>query len=66
MKDVTFVAANTDAQALKHNLAPQKLQLGPNFTRGLVQAEDQRLELKQLTRSRAELEAVMQGADMVF
>ena len=29
MKDVTFIAANTDAQALAHNLAPNKIQLGP-------------------------------------
>ena len=32
---VDFIAANTDAQALRANLAPIKLQLGEKLTRGL-------------------------------
>jgi cell division protein FtsZ len=32
---VDFIAANTDSQALEHNLAPIKLQLGDQLTRGL-------------------------------
>src|SRR5262245_9724598 len=32
---VEFVAANTDAQALEHNLALHKIQLGAEVTRGL-------------------------------
>jgi cell division protein FtsZ len=32
---VEFIAANTDSQALEHNLAPIKLQLGDQLTRGL-------------------------------
>ncbi len=32
---VEFIAANTDAQALKNSLAPTKIQLGPRLTRGL-------------------------------
>ena len=32
---VEFCAANTDAQALQHNLAPTKIQLGAEVTRGL-------------------------------
>ncbi|NMC15400.1 MAG: cell division protein FtsZ, partial [Chloroflexi bacterium] len=35
MQGVTFVACNTDAQALAHNLSPNKIQLGPKSTRGL-------------------------------
>ncbi|MCP4905906.1 MAG: cell division protein FtsZ, partial [bacterium] len=35
LKGVDFIAANTDAQALQHNLAPSKLQLGSEITRGL-------------------------------
>ena len=35
VQGVEFVAANTDAQALKHNKAPYKMQLGTNLTRGL-------------------------------
>src|ERR1044071_3612827 len=32
---VDFIAANTDAQALKANLAPIKIQLGEKITKGL-------------------------------
>ena len=32
---VEFLAANTDAQALTNNLAPQKVQLGGALTKGL-------------------------------
>jgi cell division GTPase FtsZ len=32
---VQFIAANTDSQALQHNSAPMKLQLGGKETRGL-------------------------------
>ena len=35
MVGVDFIAANTDAQALERSLAPVKIQLGPNVTRGL-------------------------------
>ena len=35
MSGVDFIAANTDAQALQHNLAPTKVQLGAEVTRGL-------------------------------
>src|SRR5438046_8095562 len=32
---VDFIAANTDAQALKANLSPIKMQLGEKMTRGI-------------------------------
>ena len=35
MAGVEFIAANTDAQALDSNLAPLKIQLGPQLTKGL-------------------------------
>ena len=35
MVGVDFIAANTDAQALERSLAPVKIQLGPDVTRGL-------------------------------
>ena len=35
LQGVEFIAANTDAQALQHNLAPIKVQLGSEVTRGL-------------------------------
>ena len=35
LKEVTFLAINTDAQALDVSLADQKLQIGPKLTKGL-------------------------------
>ena len=35
MEDVSFVVANTDAQALEKSLASEKLQLGIDLTHGL-------------------------------
>ena len=32
LEGVEFIAANTDAQALPNNLAPHKIQLGPQLT----------------------------------
>lgn len=35
LKGVSFIAANTDMQALKHSVAEHKLQLGERLTKGL-------------------------------
>ena len=35
IKGVDFIVANTDRQALMRSKAPSKIQLGPNYTRGL-------------------------------
>src|SRR5215831_3820747 len=37
---VEFIVANTDVQALKHNVAPIKLQIGSKFTKGLGAGAD--------------------------
>jgi cell division protein FtsZ len=40
---IEFIAANTDAQALKNSQAPVKIQLGPKLTRGLGAGGDPRI-----------------------
>ncbi len=35
LSGVDFIVANTDAQVLKSSLAPTRIQLGPQLTRGL-------------------------------
>ena len=35
VEGVDFICANTDAQALRHNKAPMKVQLGSKLTKGL-------------------------------
>ncbi|MEX1071528.1 MAG: cell division protein FtsZ [Anaerolineales bacterium] len=63
---VEFISANTDYQVLQTNLAPTKIQLGPELTRGLGAGGDYEVGYRAAKESRAELEAALQGADMVF
>jgi cell division protein FtsZ len=63
---VEFIAANTDVQALGLNTAPEKMQLGKEFTRGLGSGGN-----PQVGRHAAEsdLEVIresLEGMDMVF
>ena len=66
MQGVTFVAANTDAQALANNHAPHKIQLGPKLTRGLGAGGLPTVGESAAEESSRELAAILQGADMVF
>ncbi len=66
MQGVTFVAANTDAQALSKNLAPNKIQLGPRATRGLGAGGLPTVGEAAAEESYRELAAVLDGAEMVF
>ncbi len=66
MQGVTFIAANTDAQALSGNLAPNKIQLGPKSTRGLGAGGLPVVGESAAEESTKELAALLHGADMVF
>ena len=66
MQGVNFVAANTDAQALATNLAPDKIQLGPKLTRGLGAGGLPTVGESAAEESNKELARLLQGADMVF
>ncbi len=66
IKGVDFIAANTDAQALKYSLAPQRLQLGEKITKGLGVGGDPGLGLKAADESKAVLRETLKGSDMVF
>jgi cell division protein FtsZ len=66
VEGVEFIAANTDHQSLAKSLAPTKLQLGPELTRGLGAGGDPEVGYQAAQESRAELEAALEGADMVF
>lgn len=63
---VEFIAANTDYQVLQTSLAPTKIQLGPQLTRGLGAGGDHEVGYQAAKESRAEIEAALRGADMVF
>jgi cell division protein FtsZ len=63
---VDFIAANTDYQALQGSLAPVKIQLGPQVTRGLGAGGLPEIGYKAAEESREEIARVLSGAHMVF
>jgi cell division protein FtsZ len=66
LEGVEFIAANTDAQALDRSLAPVKIQLGPQLTRGLGAGGNPDVGRKAALEDVQRLSEVLQGADMVF
>ena len=66
LKGVEFIAANTDAQALRHNLAPIKIQLGAEVTRGLGCGANPDRGRASALEARERLREVLEGADMIF
>ncbi|HWQ46721.1 MAG TPA: cell division protein FtsZ [Longilinea sp.] len=66
IEGVDFIAANTDAQALRNSLAPIKIQLGPHTTRGLGSGGRPEIGEAAAEESYKELNAALAGADMVF
>jgi cell division protein FtsZ len=63
---VEFVAANTDAQALEHNLASIKLQLGPQVTRGLGCGASPERGRAAALEDQDRLRELLADSDMVF
>ena len=63
---VEFIAGNTDAQALSHNQAPLKIQLGTEVTGGLGCGANPDWGRASALESRERLTEILQGADMVF
>lgn len=67
IKNVEFIAANTDAQWLRHSsLAPIRLQLGSRLTKGLGAGGDPEKGNAAALESEEDLKNVLTGADMVF
>lgn len=66
IKGVEFVAVNTDAQALHHSGAANKLHIGQNLTRGLGSGMDPSLGQQAAEESREDIHEVLKGSDMVF
>ncbi len=66
LQGVDFIAANTDAQALQFNLAPNKLQLGSEITRGLGCGADPSKGAGSANEVRDRIRESLEGTDMVF
>jgi len=63
---VDFICANTDAQALKGMEAQAVVQLGTQITKGLGAGADPDVGREAAIEDRAQIENILQGADMVF
>ena len=66
LEGVEFIAANTDAQALPNNLAPIKIQLGPQLTKGLGAGGNPEVGRKSALEDVQRIQEALAGADMVF
>src|SRR3989344_762247 len=65
VRNVEFVAINTDAQDLHHALAPTKVRIGKELTRGLGAGMNPGLGRQAAEESRDEIAEVLKGADLV-
>lgn len=63
---VAFSAVNTDAQALHANAAPIKIQMGRELTKGLGAGARPSIGAEAAQESHREIEAALDGCDMVF
>jgi len=66
MKGVEFVAVNTDAQALHHSRAAEKVHIGKTITKGLGAGMNPEVGRQAAEESREEIHAVLKGSDMIF
>ena len=63
---VDHIAVNTDLQALEHNKAPIKVQIGTAVTGGRGTGADPELGRKAVLEDKARIEELIDGAEMVF
>ena len=66
IKDLDFVAINTDAQALSGSKAPVKINIGRETTRGLGAGSDPLVGQSSAEESIDEIRQAIEGADMLF
>lgn len=66
LSGVEYIVANTDAQALQASLAPVKIQLGAEVTKGLGAGANPDVGRKAAIEDYDQLSEALQGADMVF
>ncbi len=66
MQGVTFVAVNTDKQALARNKAELKVQIGEKLTKGLGAGGNPEVGQKSAEENLEDLEKFIAGSDMIF
>ena len=66
LRGVEFIAANTDMQALNQSLAPHRIQLGANATRGLGSGGDPSVGRRAAEEDEQAIADAITDSDMVF
>lgn len=66
LSGVEFVSVNTDAQALVHNNADVKVQIGKRLTRGLGAGARPEIGRQAIEENRDDVLRVLEGSDLVF
>ncbi len=66
LKSASFVAANTDKQALMMSKASMQIQLGEKLTKGLGAGADPEIGRKAAEESRSQICERLRGVDLVF
>lgn len=66
LSGVEFIVANTDSQALAASLAPTKIQLGNDLTKGLGAGANPEVGRKAALDDYEKLSEYISGADMIF
>ncbi len=66
LEGVEFIVANTDLQALRHNAAPLRLQIGAKLTKGLGAGADPNIGRQAALEDTDKIISALDGADMVF
>ena len=66
VEGVEFIAANTDAQALKNSSVRTILQLGTGVTKGLGAGANPEIGRQSALEDRERIHDALEGADMIF
>ncbi len=66
VRGVEFIVMNTDTQDLHNSLADKKIHIGKNLTRGLGAGMNPGVGKQAAEETKAEIQDVIKGSDMVF
>lgn len=66
VKGIEFIVMNTDTQDLHNSLADKKIHLGKNLTKGLGAGMNPDIGRRAAEETKAEVQDVIKGAEMVF
>jgi cell division protein FtsZ len=66
LRNVEFISVNTDIQALQNNIAPVRLQIGQQITRGRGTGGNPEIGRKAAMEDEEQLREVLSEAEMVF